>query len=66
MASNRHLGRIIATANPYEEEFRVDAADADLTLAAVLARNVDRYKDMVDDVVHRAAHTRCFKLRRRA
>lgn len=50
MASNRHLGRIIALQTLYEEEFRVDAADADFDLAAVLARNVDRYKDMVDDV----------------
>ncbi len=50
MASNRHLGRIIALQTLYEEEFRLDAADADFNLKEVLKRNVSRYKDMVDDV----------------
>ena len=50
MASNRHLGRIIALQTLYEEEFRVDAADPDFDLSAVLARNVERYKEMVDDI----------------
>jgi N utilization substance protein B len=50
MASNRHLGRIIALQTLYEEEFRLDADDKEFDLQAVLKRNVSRYKDMVDDV----------------
>ncbi len=50
MASNRHLGRIIALQTLYEEEFRRDAADVDFDLEAVLDRNIERYADMVDDV----------------
>lgn len=50
MASNRHLGRIIALQTLYEEEFRRDAADTDFDLSSVLDRNIDRYSDMVDDV----------------
>lgn len=50
MASNRHLGRIIALQTLYEEEFRLDANDVDFDLQAVLQRNITRYKDMVDDV----------------
>ncbi|HEY1064031.1 MAG TPA: transcription antitermination factor NusB [Candidatus Saccharimonadales bacterium] len=49
MASNRHLGRIIALQTLYEEEFRLDADDKAFDLQAVLARNIARYKDMVDD-----------------
>lgn len=50
MASNRHLGRIIALQTLYEQEFRRDAGDNDLDAAEILARNIDRYRDMVDDV----------------
>lgn len=50
MASNRHLGRIIALQTLYEEEFRLEADDKDFDLQAVLKRNIARYKDMVDDV----------------
>jgi len=50
MASNRHLGRIIALQTLYEEEFRLEAGDVDLDSAEVLERNVNRYRDMVDDV----------------
>ncbi len=49
MASNRHLGRIIALQTLYEEEFRRDAGDAAFDLADVLQRNISRYADMVDD-----------------
>jgi N utilization substance protein B len=49
MASNRHLGRIIALQTLYEEEFRRDAEDPDFELAEVLARNISRYSEMVDD-----------------
>lgn len=50
MASNRHLGRIIALQTLYEEEFRRDADDSDFDLEEVLARNIGRYSEMVDDV----------------
>jgi len=49
MASNRHLGRIIALQTLYEYEFREQAEDASLDLAEVTARNVERYADTVDD-----------------
>lgn len=49
MASNRHLGRIIALQTLYEEEFRLECNDADFQLQDVLARNIKRYADMVDD-----------------
>ena len=50
MASNRHLGRIIALQTLYEQELRHEAGDADFDVAAVLERNIARYKDMVDDI----------------
>lgn len=49
MASNRHLGRIIALQTLYEQDFRRDAGDAEFDLQEVLQRNINRYKDMVDD-----------------
>lgn len=49
MASNRHLGRIIAFQTLYEQEVREDAKDTKLKLESVLKRNIDRYKGMVDD-----------------
>lgn len=49
MASNRHLGRIIAFQTLYEEEFRLDADDKKFDLDEVLNRNISRYKGMVDD-----------------
>jgi transcription antitermination protein NusB len=50
MASNRHLGRIIALQTLYEEELRQDAGDTAFDINMVLERNIDRYKDMLDDV----------------
>jgi N utilization substance protein B len=50
MASNRHLGRIIALQTLYEQELRLDANDKDFDIDAVLARNIARYEDMLDDV----------------
>lgn len=50
MASNRHLGRIIALQTLYEAEFRREAGDNDLDTDEVLARNIGRYREMVDDV----------------
>lgn len=49
MASNRHLGRIIALQTLYEQDFRRDAKDADFDLQEVLERNIARYDSMVDD-----------------
>lgn len=49
MASNRHLGRIIALQTLYEQEFREDCHDAQFDLESVLERNISRYASMVDD-----------------
>lgn len=49
MASNRHLGRIIALQTLYEQDFRREAGDETFELAEVLERNIARYKEMVDD-----------------
>lgn len=49
MASNRHLGRIIALQTLYEQDFRREAGDQDFDLEEVLARNIVRYQEMVDD-----------------
>lgn len=49
MASNRHLGRIIALQTLYEQDFRREAGDVDFDLEEVLARNIARYQEMVDD-----------------
>jgi N utilization substance protein B len=50
MASNRHLGRIIALQTLYEEELRLEAGDSHLDLDEILKRNIDRYKEMLEDV----------------
>lgn len=49
MASNRHLGRIIALQTLYEYDFRLQCNDETVTLAEVLGRNVERYEDTIDD-----------------
>lgn len=49
MASNRHLGRIIALQTLYEEEFRIECDDKSFQLQDVLERNIARYAEMVDD-----------------
>lgn len=49
MASNRHLGRIIALQTLYEAEFRQQVQDKSVSLDDVLARNLDRYDKTVDD-----------------
>lgn len=49
MASNRHLGRIIALQTLYEFEFRRGCSDASANLDEILQRNLDRYADTVDD-----------------
>lgn len=49
MASNRHLGRIVALQTLYEQDFRREAGDVNFSLSEVLARNIARYKETVDD-----------------
>ncbi len=49
MASNRHLGRIVALQTLYEQEFRSDCGDKDANLQDILDRNVARYSDTIDD-----------------
>jgi N utilization substance protein B len=49
MASNRHLGRIIALQTLYEQDFRHSAEDASFDLEEVLFRNMARYEATVDD-----------------
>jgi len=49
MASNRHLGRIVALQTLYEYEFRVQSADASVNIDDILARNLDRYETTIDD-----------------
>ena len=49
MASNRHLGRIVALQTLYEQDFRQDCGDKSFDLKVVLARNVERYSETIDD-----------------
>jgi N utilization substance protein B len=49
MASNRHLGRIVALQTLYEYEFRVQARDMSVDVDEILRRNLDRYKTTIDD-----------------
>ena len=49
MASNRHLGRIIALQTLFEQDFRRVAGDKTFDLEEVLARNIERYEATVDD-----------------
>jgi N utilization substance protein B len=49
MASNRHLGRIIALQTLYEYDFRKGADDNSADLDKILARSLERYDDKVDD-----------------
>jgi N utilization substance protein B len=49
MSANRHLGRIIALQTLYEQEFRQECGDKSFVLREVLARNIARYHETVDD-----------------
>ena len=49
MASNRHLGRIIVLQSLFELEFRQDCGDKNISINEIISRNIDRYKDLVDD-----------------
>ena len=50
MASNRHLGRIVALQTLYEHEFRTEVGDAGIDYKSILQRNLAEYKSSVDDV----------------
>ena len=49
MASNRHLGRIVALQSLYEFEFRTQADDKTVAIGDIVARNLERYKDEIED-----------------
>ncbi|MBI2588809.1 transcription antitermination factor NusB [Candidatus Saccharibacteria bacterium] len=49
MSANRHLGRIIALQTLYEQDFRQECKDKAFSLKVVLDRNIDRYKETIDD-----------------
>lgn len=49
MASNRHLGRIVALQSLYEYEFRTQSEDTSVDVDEILERNLSRYEDMIDD-----------------
>lgn len=49
MASNRHLGRIVALQTLYEFEFRTECGDTTVDVAEVLGRNLSRYESAIDD-----------------
>ena len=49
MASNRHLGRIVALQSLYEYEFRIGSEDATTDLDEILGRNLERYESAIDD-----------------
>ena len=49
MASNRHLGRIVALQTLYEYEFRTQAGDTDASVDEILSRNLERYETAIDD-----------------
>jgi N utilization substance protein B len=48
MASNRHLGRIVALQTLYEFEFRNDS-EGKLELDDILSRNLSRYEAAIED-----------------
>ena len=49
MASNRHLGRIVALQSLYEYEFRVQSEDDTVDIDEILGRNLERYEEAIDD-----------------
>jgi transcription antitermination protein NusB len=49
MASNRHLGRIVAMQTLYEYVFRVDCEDPGVNIDEMLERNIQRYSETIDD-----------------
>lgn len=50
MASNRHLGRIVALQALYEYDFRLRSGDANAEIDEIIERNLSRYKETIDDL----------------
>ncbi len=48
MASNRHLGRIVAMQTLYEHDFR-GGSDVSLELPPILERNLNEFRSSIDD-----------------
>jgi N utilization substance protein B len=48
MASNRHLGRIVAMQTLYEHDFR-DGDGTELDLPPILERNLNEFRSSIDD-----------------
>lgn len=49
MASNRHLGRIVALQTLYEYEFRMGSEDKTTDIDEILGRNLERYETAIED-----------------
>ena len=49
MASNRHLGRIVAMQTLYEHLFRIECGDKTAIISELLERNINRYSETIDD-----------------
>lgn len=49
MASNRHLGRIVALQSLYEYEFRTGSEDTSVDIDEILGRNLERYESAIED-----------------
>lgn len=49
MASNRHLGRIVALQTLYEFEFRTESGDSSCKSDEILTRNLERYETAIED-----------------
>jgi N utilization substance protein B len=50
VASNRHLGRIVALQALYEYDFRIRSGDATADIDEIIERNFSRYKETIDDL----------------
>lgn len=50
MASNRHLGRIVALQALYEYDFRMRSGDAHADIEEIISRNLGRYKETIEDL----------------
>ncbi len=49
MASNRHLGRIVALQTLYEFDFRRECGDDKADLQQITSRNIERYQETIED-----------------
>lgn len=50
MASNRHLGRIVALQALYEYDFRRRSNDPHVSIEEIISRTNERYKKTIDDL----------------